>query len=719
MALPHRSGRARADRTRTRHPRRLTRTAAALAAALALLSPLGAVGAAGVASAASAAGQETPAADVAVQINTQAALGRLSDTARGVNAAVWDAHMNDPEVASLMKAAGVGAMRYPGGSYADIYHWQTHTAPGGYVAPGTGFDAFMGTVRATGAQPILIANYGSGTPEEAAGWVRYANITKGYGAKLWEIGNEIYGNGHYGSGWEHDDHADKSPREYARQVRAYAAAMKAVDPTVKIGAVLTAPGNWPDGVVGQGDAGDWNHTVLSEVTDVIDFVSVHWYAGGSDTTADAALDRLSRLPGELREVRNQLDRYAGADSPRIGIALTEVNTNTGGAQLTARPNGLFAADAFMTALENGVFTVDWWNTHNGVDRITTVDGETDYGDMGMLSSGGCAGTVCEPAPNTPFHPYYGMRMTGELGTAGDTMVAAASSARDVSAHAVHRRDGRLSVLLVNKNPDAARSVDLTYTGFTPSAAAPGVRRYARGDTGITDVTSSGASASRVTVPPYGMITVTLAPQPGTGTSAAGTPGTPRLEAVTDTTARLSWTGPSGAGRYLVQERDGAHTWVVGESTGTSVTLRNLPAGSTHTVNVLASDASGRVSAPSDPLTFTTGTPSDAACAVTYHRDTGWGNGFVATVTVRNLSATPVTGWTVDWDWPVEGQSVSSGWNATFAQTGRHVRVTAPEGSGPLAADGASTVSFGFVGANDGPNPDPTVFRLNGAVCSGS
>ncbi|MEU9669764.1 cellulose binding domain-containing protein [Streptomyces bobili] len=708
MALLHRPGRP----APTSRPRRLARTAAALAATLALLPPLVA---AGVTSA-----QEVPAADVDVHVNTQAALGRLSDTARGVNAAVWDSHMNDPEVAALMKTADVGAMRYPGGSYADIYHWETHTAPGGYVAPGTGFDAFMGTVRATGAQPILIANYGSGTPEEAAGWVRYANVTKNYGAKYWEIGNEIYGNGHYGSGWEHDDHADKSPREYARQVRAYAAAMKAVDPTVKIGAVLTAPGNWPDGITGEGDPGDWNHTVLSQVTDVIDFVTVHWYAGGSDTSADTAMSRLTRLPGELREVRAQIDRYAGADSPRIGIALTEVNTNTGGAQLTARPNGLFAADAFMTALENGVFNVDWWNTHNGPGAITTVDGETDYGDMGMLASGSCTGDVCQPAPNTPFHPYYGMKMTSELGTSGDTMVAAASSTQDLSAHAVHRRDGRLSVLLINKNPDTARTVDLAYAGFSPSAAAPEVSRYARGDSDITDVTDGGASASRVTVPPYGMLTVTLTPKSGTGpgASAAGTPGTPRLEAVTDTTARLSWAGTTGAARYLVQERDGAHTYLVGETTGTSVTLRNLPPGSTHTVNVLAADAAGRLATPSDPLTFTTGTPADAACTVGYHRDTSWGNGFVATVSVRNLSDTPITGWTVDWDWPTDGQSVSSGWNATFHQSGRHVRVTAPENAGPLAPDGASTASFGFVGANDGPNPDPTVFRLNGTVCSG-
>ncbi|MFE6993518.1 cellulose binding domain-containing protein, partial [Streptomyces pharetrae] len=680
--------------------RPLARAAAVLSAALALVSPLSAAGPA------SAASPAAPVADTVVRVNTQAALGRLSDVARGVNAAIWDSHMNDPEVATLMKAADVGAMRYPGGSYADIYHWETHTAPGGYVAPGTGFDAFMGTVRATGAQPILIANYGSGTPEEAAGWVRYANVTKDYDAKYWEIGNEIYGNGHYGSGWEHDEHEDKSPREYARQVRAYAAAMKAVDPTIKIGAVLTTPGHWPDGVVAEGDAGDWNHTVLSQVTDVIDFVSVHWYAGGSDTSAQDAMTRLTRLPGELREVRNQIDRYAGADSPRIGIALTEINTNTGGARLTARPNGLFAADAFMTALENGVFNVDWWNTHNGTGQIATVDGETDYGDMGMLSSGGCTGDVCEPAPNTPFHPYYGMKMTSELGTAGDTMVAAASSAQDVSAHAVHRRDGRLSVLLINKNPDAACTVDLEYAGFVPSAAAPEVSRYARGDSDITEVAAGETAASQVTVPPYAMLTVTLTPRPGTGpgASAAGIPGTPKAEAVTDTTARLSWDGAQGAARYLVQERDGAHTRLVGETTGTSVILRNLPPGSTHTVNVLAADASGRLSAPSAPLTFTTGTPSDAACAVTYHRDTSWGNGFVATVTVRNLSDTPITGWTVDWDWPTDRQSVSSGWNAAFHQTGRHVRVTAPEGAGPLAADGASTASFGFVGANDGPNP---------------
>src|SRR5438270_209208 len=139
----------------------------------------------------------TTAASVDVTVNTLEGLGAIPATGYGLNSAVWDSQMNVPAVQGLLGQAGIGMLRYPGGSYGDIYHWQTNTAPGGYVAPGTDFDSFMGTVKTIGAQPILIANYGSGTPAEAAGWVQYANVTQGYGAKYWEIGNEPYGKGYY------------------------------------------------------------------------------------------------------------------------------------------------------------------------------------------------------------------------------------------------------------------------------------------------------------------------------------------------------------------------------------------------------------------------------------------------------------------------------------------------------------------------------------------
>ena len=663
-----------------------------------------------------AAADPTATGDTTVTVNASAGLGTVSSTALGANTAIWDSYMNDPQVTSLYKAAGIGALRYPGGSYSDIYHWVDNTAPGGYVAPGTGFDAFMGTVRASGAQPILIANYGSGTAQEAADWVRYANVTKGYGAKYWEVGNEIYGNGVYGNGWENDLHADRTPDQYAREVKAYAAAMKAVDPTVKIGAVLTMPGNWPDGLVAAGDTGDWNHTVLAAVAHDIDFVSVHWYPNTSN--GDQSLAAVHQLPGELREVRNLVNQYAGADSANIGIAMTEVNSNSGSGAFTSRPNGLFAAEAMSTALENGVFSVDWWDTHNGAGAVTTVGGETDYGDMGMLSNGTCSGSVCEPAVNTPFAPYYGIKALGALSDPGDSMVASGASGDEVSSHAVLRANGDLSVLLLNKSSSAAHTVDLRYLGFTAAPAAPSVQRWAPGDDGLVDATGT-ATPSSATLAPYSVTVLTVHPKSGTGSSAAtvGTPGAPQTTSVGANTVTLSWPAASGSvDRYEVYEQLGTTVQLLGSSTGTSAALYNLPPGSRHTVNVLARDQAGRLSRPSAPLTFTTGTPNDSTCTVSYQVTTGWGNGFVANVVVSNLGPADINGWTLDFDWPSTGQSAGSWWNADIASAGQHVRVTNGEYNARLAPNGGNSVNFGFVGGNNGPNPSPTVFRLNGTVC---
>ncbi|UCM89808.1 cellulose binding domain-containing protein [Streptomyces marincola] len=647
-------------------------------------------------------------APVEVSVNANLGLGTIPEEAFGVNTAIWDAAMNDPEVVTTMSAAGIGVMRYPGGSYGDIYDWETHTARGGYVAPNTEFDTFMRTVRATGAQPMIIANYGTGTPEKAAEWVRYANVTNDYGVKYWEIGNEVYGNGHYGGGWEEDDHPDKSPNEYARNLLAYAEAMKAVDPTIEIGAVLTTPGDWPDGIVGPGDSADWNNSVLSAVADTIDFAIVHSYPGGA--SADEALDRVSRLPGQMREVRRLLDRYAGERSAEIGIALTEVNSNV---QQNSRPNGLFAADVYMTALENGVFNVDWWNTHNGPTEVNWVDGEIDFNDAGLLSSGACMGDVCQPPLHTPFHPYYGIKSLTTLGGPGDTMIASASGSEDVSVHAVHQADGDLSVMLINKDPDRSYPVAIDYSGYTPGAQAPVVHRYARGDTDVTRVPAPENGPQ--VLPPYSITTVTVSPRGG-GTAPA--PGAPRVTAVDSTTATVSWPESTGGApvRYEVYERLGANAQLLGTSTTTSATLRNLPPGSEHTVNVLARDADGRLSRPSEPVTFTTTSPRESSCLVAYRVDNGWGSGFVATVTVTNLGDTPVDGWTLDFTWPEAGQSVQGAWNARVTGEGRRVHVTNSEHNAFLAPNGGSTATFGFTGANGGANPLPTAFALNGTVC---
>src|SRR5437870_5610897 len=101
----------------------------------------------------------------------------------GVNAVYWDNLFMDPRTTGLLRDGGIQAFRFSGGSLSDQYH-----LPGDQTA--LSFDNFAGVARGLGAQVFITCNYGSGTPDQAANWVRYSNVTKGYGLKYWEIGNE-------------------------------------------------------------------------------------------------------------------------------------------------------------------------------------------------------------------------------------------------------------------------------------------------------------------------------------------------------------------------------------------------------------------------------------------------------------------------------------------------------------------------------------------------
>ena len=687
---------------------------AAGAAALVLggaLTPAGATAAAAAAGSGTAAGTGTG-ATVNVTVNANEGLGTIPGTGYGLNSAVWDSQMNSSAVQGLLGQAGIGMLRYPGGSYGDIYHWQTNTAPGGYVAPGTDFDSFMGTAKAIGAQPILIANYGTGTPAEAAGWVQYANITKGYGDKYWEIGNENYGNGYYGADWEADNHASKSPTTYANNVLQYASAMKAVDPTIKIGAVLTLPGNWPDGVVASGDSADWNRTVLSIAGSAIDFVIVHWYPGV--TGAVAELSAPWQLSGELGQLRQEIAQYGGVNSSRLGVALTETN---GTVDQDTQPDALFAADAYLAALENGVFTVDWWDTHNGPNAISTApDGATDYGDGGLLSSGTCVGTVCEPAINTPFPPYFAISMLSKLGRPGDQMVGAGTDQQLVTAHAVRQANGNLAVQLVNKDPNNTYPISLHYNGYFPSSATPTVYTYGDEATSVTTA-SQGTSASQ-TLPPYSIETVVLTPS-GQNATALTAPGAVSVSNVTSSQATVSWTPSSGGSvtRYEVYRQVGTTSELLAESTSTSATLYNLVPGTGYTLNVLATDQRGYLSPASIPVRFTTSTPASSTCAVDYQVTGGWGNGYIASVTLTDTGPSPIDGWTLTFSFPSTSETLNGGWNANWTSSGQDVHATSLTWNANLAANGGNSVTIGFVGANAGAYPSPAAISLNGAVCT--
>jgi hypothetical protein len=98
----------------------------------------------------------------------------------------------------------------------------------------------------------------------------------------WENGNDLYGNNSYGGDWEYDRYTKgQGPVAYGERAMQFMAAMKAVDPSIQVGVVLTAPGNWPDQEANPpGPNPAWNPTVLQQTcgtasTPGLDFADVH------------------------------------------------------------------------------------------------------------------------------------------------------------------------------------------------------------------------------------------------------------------------------------------------------------------------------------------------------------------------------------------------------------------------------------------------------------
>jgi len=90
------------------------------------------------------------------------------------------------DVVAALKALKVPNVRWPGGCFADEYHWRKGIGPadervvtlnpnwGGVIEPNSfGTHEFMDFLDQIGAEAFVSVNVGSGTPQEAAEWLEY------------------------------------------------------------------------------------------------------------------------------------------------------------------------------------------------------------------------------------------------------------------------------------------------------------------------------------------------------------------------------------------------------------------------------------------------------------------------------------------------------------------------------------------------------------------
>ena len=545
-----------------------------------------------------------------VSINAANNLSTVAATAFGIHTSVYDNQNGNASLPNLLIQSGVRTLRYPGGGYADIFHWSvTRNASGfpngsgssspffgtagdyGYIGSQTDFGNFIKLLANANAQAVITVDYGSGLqwnaghtqvvapatngqPQEAAAWVAYANAntnifgtandvtigvdalgndwkTAGFwammraakplgtddgynflrinhrdpvGIKYWEIGNETFGTGYYDDGdfsvnyavpydgTERFDNPSLSPAFYGQQVNVFSKMMKAVDPTIKIGAVVsTPPGDYSwDSMGGL----RWTPQVLAQCVSNVDFVIAHWYVqAGSNADGSNLLAQVgSTIPLMINGKTAGLDsgtssglrdwiNASRSDGTNVQIFITEFGymgslaVSNNGAPVLGPADALFAADSYSTWFDFGVANVDYleMNTQNFL------------GDSSPLVRGAV---------------YYAIQIVQDMAAAGDTIVGANSDTSSLRAHAAMRQDGKLGLFLINENRTNSQTVNVTVTNASLAGSGTrfqfGITNFnAPGNSslpssGVTTNSISGLGNSfSIAVPAYTMVVLTI------------------------------------------------------------------------------------------------------------------------------------------------------------------------------------------------------------------
>src|SRR5690606_34662235 len=91
------------------------------------------------------------------------------------------------DVTSEVRKLGVPIVRWPGGCFADVYHWEDAIGPQeqrkpkpnlhwkGMESNQFGTDEFLRWCELAGVEPYINVNLGSGTLDEALRWLEYCN----------------------------------------------------------------------------------------------------------------------------------------------------------------------------------------------------------------------------------------------------------------------------------------------------------------------------------------------------------------------------------------------------------------------------------------------------------------------------------------------------------------------------------------------------------------
>lgn len=209
-------------------------------------------------------------------------------------------------------------IRWPGGSFADDYHWQDGIGTpearprrvniwwGNGVEPNAfGTHEFIRLCRAIGAAPYICGNVGTGTPRELRDWIEYCNYPRGttlsdlrmqngaaepFNVSYWAVGNESW---HSGGSF--------NPEEYAMQYARFSTFAREFGyERDKLYLIACGP---------SGNDLDWTERFFTRLRDRIAPITLHafaghYYIGRAGTATDYSDDQWYYLLWQTGEIEN-------------------------------------------------------------------------------------------------------------------------------------------------------------------------------------------------------------------------------------------------------------------------------------------------------------------------------------------------------------------------------------------------------------------------------
>ena len=386
------------------------------------------------------------------------------------------------DVVEALRHIKVPVLRWPGGCFADEYHWRDGIGPredrkrmvnthwGNVVEDNSfGTHEFIELCRQIGCEPYVNGNLGSGTVREMSEWVEYMNsasdssvaqerwangANEPFGVKYFGVGNENWGCG-----------GNMRPEYYADEYRRY----------------QTYCRNYGDNklykIACGANAADyrWTDVMMERAAQYMDALTVHYYTGTGEwpkksSATEFTLDeyhtvlRNALRMGEIVDGHLQImHRYD--PQHRVGLIVDEWGT-WHHVEPGTNPGFLYQQNTMRDALVASL-TLDIFNAR--CDRIVMANlAQTVNVLQAVILTEG------DKMVLTPTYHVFDLYKAHQDAEAVDIHIDSKSMACDgvpQLSGSASMKDGALTLTLSNASADASTTIDVALLGFDAKSAA--------------------------------------------------------------------------------------------------------------------------------------------------------------------------------------------------------------------------------------------------------